>query len=149
MGLVLRQRARPPVFVAAFSASARAAQAIIFQRGSALDPPGPGSARPLHSGLAAVGPCFAGLLRYPVHMDSAQAAKFPHDRRFDDHFGRIPEIRWYPYVGKHFGRNGTRTMVFAHNAPVKSADFDQTRQAWSVKKHEWAAAMEEYTHERV
>ncbi len=71
--------------------------------------------------------------------------KFQRDKRFDSQFDLVPALRWYPYVGKKFGENGKRIMVYAHNIPISAAKCDEKRREWSDKAV-WADRMDEYTY---
>ncbi len=73
--------------------------------------------------------------------------KFQRDKQFDDRFNRIEGLIWYPYVGKHFGQNGKRIMVYAHNAPVDSKEYDETRRKWEADKAYWANTVDEYAYD--
>lgn len=73
--------------------------------------------------------------------------KFPSTRQFNTEFDQVVGLLWYPYVGKRFGSNGRRIMVFGHNAYVKKADYDKLRQKWVVNKFEWSDCIDEYTYE--
>jgi len=69
--------------------------------------------------------------------------KFQRDESFDARFDKIPDIRWYPYVGKHFGENGARIMVYAHNIPIATKCYDKMREDCKPKDS-WARCLEEY-----
>lgn len=45
---------------------------------------------------------------------------------FDHLFKKIENIRFYPFVGKNFIKSKKRIMIFAHNIPVKSSEFEKT-----------------------
>lgn len=74
--------------------------------------------------------------------------KFQRDESFDAQFENIHGIKWYPYVGKHFGDNGTRIMVYAHNIPIKAAVYDEQKRKYMADRTEWARgeSMEQYTY---
>lgn len=44
---------------------------------------------------------------------------------FDDKFTKITNIKFHPFVGENFKKNDKRIMIFAHNIPVKKADYDK------------------------
>lgn len=82
---------------------------------------------------------------------TAVGNKFQRDEQFDDRFKqKIEGIIWYPYVGKHFGENGKKIMVFAHNATVSSKEYEETRSKWEADKLCWANSkdMEAYAYDR-
>jgi|SRR5665213_2198956 len=70
--------------------------------------------------------------------------KFLRDASFDARFDAIKDIRWYPYVGKHFGENGVRIMVYAHNIPIDTKRYDKMRDIDYKPKDTWASCLEEY-----
>lgn len=74
--------------------------------------------------------------------------KFPHDSRFDAAFDQIPDLIWYPYVGRTFADQETRIMVFGHNAymdPVTNA----ARKADFAQKNAYTGTLEEFTYWKV
>ena len=71
--------------------------------------------------------------------------KFERDKQFDTQFDKVNNLRWYPYVGKHFGENGARIMVYAHNIPIQENIYDERKEEWA-EKAVWADAMHEYTY---
>jgi hypothetical protein len=87
--------------------------------------------------------CFLYML---ANMPASLDQRFRRDTRYDAALDTIPELRWYPYVGKHFGKDGMRIMVYAHNVPINPSDYDLKRAAWSLNKAEWADCLDEYTY---
>jgi hypothetical protein len=73
--------------------------------------------------------------------------RFPRNKRFDEQFEKVPNLRWYPYVGQKFEAGINRVMVFAHNIPIKPADCEAKLQDWKAKDA-WADAktIGEYTY---
>lgn len=74
--------------------------------------------------------------------------KFPSNTQFDVQFDTVDGLVWYPYVGKHFGKNGVRVMVYGHNAYLKAEDYEKTKKAWLADKAGWANCIDEYTYEQ-
>jgi hypothetical protein len=70
--------------------------------------------------------------------------KFQRDESFDARFDKIKDIRSYPYVGKRFGENGARIMVYAHNIPIDTKRYDKMRDIDYKPKDTWASCLEEY-----
>ena len=70
--------------------------------------------------------------------------KFERDKQFDAQFDEDEELRWYPYVGKRFGENGTRIMVYAHNIPIDTKRYDKMRDIDYKPKDTWASCLDEY-----
>ena len=71
--------------------------------------------------------------------------KFERNKQFDAQFNEVLGLRWYPYVGKHFGENGARVMVYAHNIPVNSARYEEETRK-QADKAAWADCIEDYTY---
>src|SRR5271170_5407700 len=73
--------------------------------------------------------------------------RFQRNKRFDQQFEEIPNLRWYPYVGQKFETGENRVIVFAHNIPVKPADYEGSLQDWKAKDG-WADSktIGEYTY---
>lgn len=74
--------------------------------------------------------------------------KFSHNTQFDSEFDQVDELIWYPYVGKQFGQNGTRIIVYGHNAYIDSQNYENTKTAWIADKAGWANCIEEYAYEQ-
>jgi hypothetical protein len=73
--------------------------------------------------------------------------RFQRDESFDSQFDSISELKWYPYVGKRFGENRVRIMVYAHNIPQPPDKYDEKKREWNPKAT-WANGLEEYTYEQ-
>jgi hypothetical protein len=73
--------------------------------------------------------------------------RFVRDRAYDAEFEQIAGIKWYPYVGKNFGANNRRIMVYAHNIPIKKDDVDKKKAEWK-DPGTWADCIDEYTYEQ-
>ena len=71
--------------------------------------------------------------------------KFLRNKEFDGQFDQL-DLTWYPYIGRDFGSNGQRLMVFAHNIPAKPLDYEAKAKEWTKAKGEWADALDEYTY---
>jgi len=72
--------------------------------------------------------------------------KFARDTSYDSAFASISDIRWYPYVGLDFGSHGRRIMVYAHNIPIKPAEYEARLIQWKDPAH-WADRIEPYAYE--
>ena len=83
----------------------------------------------------------------PESQPAKVESKFPRDKRFDARFDEVKDLIWYPYVGKRFGENGVRVMVYGHNAYLNAQDYEKTKKKWVSDKAEWANCIEEYTYE--
>lgn len=68
---------------------------------------------------------------------------FDRDKSFDQSFNNIPHLKWYPYIGPNFHKDGNRLMVFAHNMAANKNNV-----AESLKKSEapgyWADSIYQY-----
>lgn len=71
--------------------------------------------------------------------------RFPRQKSFDPLFSKVQGARWYPYVGKDFGSQGRRIMVYAHNIPIKPEDYEMCLEKWRDPWC-WANCIEEYTY---
>jgi hypothetical protein len=78
-------------------------------------------------------------------ITTSNKMKFERNKQFDAEFDEVLGLRWYPYVGKHFGENGVRIMVYAHNIPI-GVDVYEERQRSYADRATWAKSMEEYTY---
>ena len=84
----------------------------------------------------------------PESSPAAAENKFSRDKSFDAQFDKVKDLIWYPYVGKLFGENGVRVMVYGHNAYLNAQDYEKTKEAWVSDKAGWANCIEEYTYEQ-
>lgn len=73
--------------------------------------------------------------------------RFPRNTSFDSLFAGVEGARWHPFVGKDFGSNGRRLMVYAHNIPIKPAEYERKLVEWADPAT-WANAIDEYTYEQ-
>lgn len=71
--------------------------------------------------------------------------KFPSQESFDKLFAEVKGAKWYPYVGKNFGKQGRRILVYAHNIPIKPNLYGKRQQQWEDPKS-WANSIEEYAY---
>ena len=80
----------------------------------------------------------------PENQPAVVEIKFPRDKSYDAQFDKIPDIRWYPYVGKSFGENRARIMVYAHNIPIDTKRYDNWRDVVCKPKDYWASRVDEF-----
>ncbi len=66
---------------------------------------------------------------------------------FDSQFAAVEGARWHPFVGKSFGSDGRKLMVYAHNIPIKPDEYERRLVQWSDPGY-WANAIDEYTYEQ-
>ena len=83
-------------------------------------------------------------------QSTAAGPRFPRDKSFDSQFDKVQGLIWYPFVGKRFGEDGARIMVYAHNAYVDAKRFEEKKKEWEADKESWANSndIDAYTYDK-